>query len=74
MQASLRIPQAPDRISQVTDERKAAEKRVAILESQRVSIAAKELLYSATRENEERIQHTFYFYFLNQHFYPATAT
>ena len=52
---SCGAPQVPDRISQVADERKAAEKRVADLESQLVSIVAKELLYSATRENKERI-------------------
>jgi len=52
---SCGAPQVPDRISQVVDDRKAAEKRVADLESQLISIAAKELLHSATSGNEERV-------------------
>src|SRR5258708_679613 len=52
---SCGIPQVPDRVSQVVDERKAAEKRVADLESQLISIAAKELLHSANLGNEERV-------------------
>jgi len=43
--------QVPGRVSQVVDERKAAEKRVADLESQLVSITAKELLHSVTQGN-----------------------
>ena len=46
--------QVPDRVSRVVEERKAAEKRVADLESQLTSIVAKELLQSATQVNEER--------------------
>lgn len=52
---SCGAPQVPDRVSQVVDERKAAEKRVADLESQLISITAKELLHSATLGNEERV-------------------
>ena len=51
---SCGAPQVPDRVAQVVDERKAAEKRVADLESQLISIAAKELLHSATLGNKER--------------------
>jgi misacylated tRNA(Ala) deacylase len=46
--------QVPDRISQVVDERKSSEKRVADLASQLVLIVAKAFLPSATRANEER--------------------
>ena len=51
---SCGVPQVPDRVSRVVEERKAAEKRVADLESQLISIVAKELLQSATQVNEER--------------------
>jgi misacylated tRNA(Ala) deacylase len=43
---SCGAPRVPDRVSQVVEERRAAEKRVADLESQLVSIVAKELLHS----------------------------
>lgn len=55
---SCGAPQVPDRVLQVVEERKAAEKRVADLESQLVLIVAKELLHSlhsATRANEQRL-------------------
>lgn len=52
---SCGAPQVPDRISQVVNERKTAEKRVTDLESRLVSITAEELLHSVTRGNEERI-------------------
>jgi len=52
---SCGAPQVPDRVSQVVDERKSAEKRVADLESQLVSIVAKELLHSVTQVDEERL-------------------
>jgi len=52
---SCGVPQVPDRVLQVVGERKAAEKRVADLESQLISITAKELLHSATLGNEERV-------------------
>jgi len=48
-------PQVPDRVSQVVEERKAAEKRVSDLESRLVSIVAKELFHSVTEANEERV-------------------
>jgi misacylated tRNA(Ala) deacylase len=44
-----------DRISQVVDERKSAEKRVSDLESELVWIVAKGFLYPTTRANEEKI-------------------
>ena len=52
---SCGAPQVPDRVSHVVEERKAAEKRVASLESQLVLIVAKELLHSlhsVTQANE----------------------
>ena len=55
---SCGAPQVPDRVLQVVEERKAVEKRVADLESQLVSIVAKELfhsLHSVTQANEERL-------------------
>jgi misacylated tRNA(Ala) deacylase len=52
---SCGAPQVSDRISQAVDERKAAEKHVANLKSQLVSIAAKELFHLVTRATEERI-------------------
>ena len=51
---SCGAPQAPDRASQVVEERKAAERRVADLESQLVSSVAKEILSSITQEDGER--------------------
>lgn len=52
---SCGAPQVPDRVSQVVEERKGAEKRVADLESQLVSVVAKEMLDSmAHGVNEER--------------------
>ena len=52
---SCGTPQVPDRVSQVVDERKAAEKRVVDLESQLVLITAKELLHLSTQVNEETV-------------------
>ena len=52
---SCGVAQFLDRISQVVDERKSAEKRVADLETKLVWIVAKGFLYSATRANEEKI-------------------
>jgi misacylated tRNA(Ala) deacylase len=46
--------QVPDQVSQVVDERKSSEKRVADLASQLVLIVAKGFLPSAIRANEER--------------------
>ena len=54
---SCGAPQVPDRVLQVVSERKAAEKRVADLESQLVSITAKELLHSAKGSQERRSAH-----------------
>ena len=47
--------QVPDRVSQVVEGRKAAEKRVSDLESRLVSIVAKELFHSVTQANEEKV-------------------
>lgn len=47
-------PQVPDRVLQVVEERKAGEKRAADLESQLVSVVAKELLQSAAQASEDR--------------------
>lgn len=47
-------PQAPDRVAQVVEERKAAEKRVVDLESQLASVIAKDLFHTAAQQNEER--------------------
>ena len=52
---SCGAPQAPDRVLQVVEDRKAAEKRVADLESQLASAVAKELLHTVTQVNEERL-------------------
>ena len=51
---SCGVIQVPDRVSQVVEERKTAEKRVADLESQLTSIVAAELLHTMTQGNEER--------------------
>ncbi|KAF9646955.1 alanyl-tRNA synthetase domain-containing protein [Thelephora ganbajun] len=51
---SCGAPQVPGRVLQVVEERKAAEKRAVDLESQLVSIVAKELLHSVTQVNGER--------------------
>lgn len=52
---SCGAPQVPDRVSQVVEERKAAEKRVADLESQLVSVVAEKIFDSIPRGNEERL-------------------
>jgi misacylated tRNA(Ala) deacylase len=51
---SCGAPQAPDRVLQVIEDRKAAERRVADLESQLVSVVAKEVLHSITHVKGER--------------------
>lgn len=52
---SCGAPQTPDRVSQVVEERKAAEKRVADLELQLASFIAKDLVNGAAAQaNEER--------------------
>lgn len=52
---SCGAPQVPDRVSQVVEERRAAEKRVADLESQLISVIAKEILHSMTHVNENKL-------------------